>query len=90
VYEFDLDEMDLKWQVAMISTRLKKFYKNTWRKMHFDAKEPVGFDKRKVECFNCHIKDTLLESADQKRIKTVEGEIQETLDTRQGTMKRDM
>ncbi|GJS67884.1 putative ribonuclease H-like domain-containing protein [Tanacetum coccineum] len=27
--EFDLEEMDLKWQVAMISMRLKKFYKKT-------------------------------------------------------------
>ncbi|GKD43977.1 ribonuclease H-like domain-containing protein [Tanacetum coccineum] len=24
------------------------------RKLHFDAKEPVGFDKTKVECYNCH------------------------------------
>nr|GEW21180.1 putative reverse transcriptase domain-containing protein [Tanacetum cinerariifolium] len=39
VDEFDLKEMDLKWQMAMISTRLKKFYKKTWRKLHFDAKE---------------------------------------------------
>nr|GEU49851.1 ribonuclease H-like domain-containing protein [Tanacetum cinerariifolium] len=54
VDEFDLEEMDLKWQVAMISTRLKKFYKKTGRKLHFDANEPVGFDKSKVECFNCH------------------------------------
>nr|GEW11943.1 ribonuclease H-like domain-containing protein [Tanacetum cinerariifolium] len=54
VDEFDLEEMDLKWQVAMISIRLKKFYKKTGRKLHFDAKEPVGFDKSKVECFNCH------------------------------------
>nr|GEZ38371.1 copia protein [Tanacetum cinerariifolium] len=54
VDEFDLEEMDLKWQVAMISTRLKKFYKKTWRKLYFDAKEPVSFDKSKVECFNCH------------------------------------
>ncbi|GJZ37097.1 ribonuclease H-like domain-containing protein [Tanacetum coccineum] len=52
--EFDLEEMDLKWQVAMISIRLKKFYKKTGRKLQFDAKEPVGFDKTKVECFNCH------------------------------------
>ncbi|GJY96263.1 putative ribonuclease H-like domain-containing protein [Tanacetum coccineum] len=26
----------------------------TGRKLHFDAKEPIGFDKTKVECFNCH------------------------------------
>nr|GFC12249.1 ribonuclease H-like domain-containing protein [Tanacetum cinerariifolium] len=38
----------------MISPRLKKVYKKTGRKLHFDAKEPVVFDKRKVECFNCH------------------------------------
>ncbi|GKA46909.1 putative ribonuclease H-like domain-containing protein [Tanacetum coccineum] len=38
--EFNLEEMDLKWQLAMISMRLKKFYKKTWRKLHFDAKEP--------------------------------------------------
>ncbi|GJR92121.1 putative RNA-directed DNA polymerase, eukaryota, reverse transcriptase zinc-binding domain protein [Tanacetum coccineum] len=27
--EYDLEEMDLKWQVAMISMRMKKFYKKT-------------------------------------------------------------
>ncbi|GJV91926.1 ribonuclease H-like domain-containing protein [Tanacetum coccineum] len=54
LYEFDLEEMDLKWQVAMISMRMKKFYKNTGRKLQFDAKEPVSFDKTKVECYNCH------------------------------------
>ncbi|GJV58330.1 copia protein [Tanacetum coccineum] len=36
--EFNLEEIDLKWQVAMISMRLKKFYKKTGRKLHFDAK----------------------------------------------------
>ncbi|GJU62802.1 ribonuclease H-like domain-containing protein [Tanacetum coccineum] len=52
--EFDLEEMDLKWQVAMISMRMKKFYKKTGRKLQFDAKEPIGFDKTKLECYNCH------------------------------------
>ncbi|GJX64212.1 ribonuclease H-like domain-containing protein [Tanacetum coccineum] len=52
--EFDLEEMDLKWQIAMISMRLKKFYKKTGRRLQFDAKELVGFDKTKVECFNYH------------------------------------
>ncbi|GJZ97943.1 ribonuclease H-like domain-containing protein [Tanacetum coccineum] len=54
VDEFDLEEMDLKWQVAMISMRLKKFYKKTGKRLQFNAKEPVGFDKTKVKCFNCH------------------------------------
>ncbi|GKA83975.1 hypothetical protein Tco_0805570 [Tanacetum coccineum] len=35
---------------------LKKFYKKTVTKLHFDAKEPVRFDKIKFECYNCHKK----------------------------------
>nr|GEV53639.1 hypothetical protein [Tanacetum cinerariifolium] len=50
----DLEEMDLKWQVAMISMRIKKFYKRTGRKLQFDTRDTVGFKKTKVECFNCH------------------------------------
>nr|GEW38928.1 hypothetical protein [Tanacetum cinerariifolium] len=50
----DMEEMDLKWQVAMISMRIKKFHKRTGKKLHFDTKDPVGFDKTKVECFHCH------------------------------------
>ncbi|GJY09309.1 ribonuclease H-like domain-containing protein [Tanacetum coccineum] len=47
-------KMDLKWQVAMISMRMKKFYKKTGIRLQFDTQEQVGFDKTKVECFNCH------------------------------------
>nr|GEV99843.1 ribonuclease H-like domain-containing protein [Tanacetum cinerariifolium] len=50
----DMEEMNLKWQVAMISMRIKKFYKRTRKKLQFDTKDPVGFDKTKVKCFNCH------------------------------------
>nr|GEW03222.1 hypothetical protein [Tanacetum cinerariifolium] len=50
----DLEEMDLKWQVAMLSMRVKRFYKKTRRKLEYNGKESVGFNKTKVECFNCH------------------------------------
>nr|GEW97310.1 xylulose kinase-1 [Tanacetum cinerariifolium] len=40
--------------VAMISMRINKFHKKTDRKLQFDTKDPVGFDKTKLECFNCH------------------------------------
>nr|GEX16697.1 putative ribonuclease H-like domain-containing protein [Tanacetum cinerariifolium] len=43
-----------KWQMTMISMRIKKFHKRTGRKLQFDTKDPVSFDKTKVECFNCH------------------------------------
>nr|GEU45138.1 hypothetical protein [Tanacetum cinerariifolium] len=43
----DLEEMDLKWQVAMLSMRVKRFYKKTGRKLEFNGKEQFGFDKTK-------------------------------------------
>nr|GEV51890.1 hypothetical protein [Tanacetum cinerariifolium] len=50
----DLEEMDLKWQVAMITMRVKKFIKRVVRNLNFNGKEPVGFDKTKFKCYNCH------------------------------------
>nr|GEZ29663.1 hypothetical protein [Tanacetum cinerariifolium] len=50
----DLKKMDLKWQVAMISIRNKKFHKRTGRKSQFNTRDTVGFDKTKMECFNFH------------------------------------
>ncbi|GJR08283.1 putative ribonuclease H-like domain-containing protein [Tanacetum coccineum] len=50
----DLEEMDLQWQVAMLSMRVKIFYKKTGRKLIFNGTEHVGFDKTRVECFNYH------------------------------------
>ncbi|GJT67760.1 hypothetical protein Tco_1019240 [Tanacetum coccineum] len=50
----DLEEMDLKWQVAMLTMRVKRFLKKTGRNLNFNGKEIVGFDKTKVECYNCH------------------------------------
>ncbi|GJY57566.1 ribonuclease H-like domain-containing protein [Tanacetum coccineum] len=50
----DLKEMDLKSHVAMLTMRMKRFIKKTRRNMNFNGKETVGFDKTKVECYNCH------------------------------------
>ncbi|GKG37476.1 hypothetical protein Tco_0447649, partial [Tanacetum coccineum] len=46
----DLEEMDLKWQVAMLTMRMKRFLKKTGRNLNFNGKKTVGFDKTKVEC----------------------------------------
>ncbi|GJX07232.1 uncharacterized mitochondrial protein-like protein [Tanacetum coccineum] len=50
----DLEEMDLRWQMAMLTTRAKRFLKNTERKLTVNGNETIGFDKSKVECYNCH------------------------------------
>ncbi|GJY56994.1 hypothetical protein Tco_0456109 [Tanacetum coccineum] len=46
--------MDLKWQVAMLTMRVKRFIKKTGRKLDLNDKETIGFDRIKVECYNYH------------------------------------
>ncbi|GJR20151.1 putative ribonuclease H-like domain-containing protein [Tanacetum coccineum] len=50
----DWKKMDINWQIAMTAIKIKKFYKKTGRRPRVDGKMHVAFDKRKVECFNCH------------------------------------
>ncbi|GKB74457.1 retrovirus-related pol polyprotein from transposon TNT 1-94 [Tanacetum coccineum] len=46
--------MDLKWQMAMLIIRARRFLKNTKRKLTINGNEIIGFDKSNVECYNCH------------------------------------
>nr|GEY13254.1 ribonuclease H-like domain-containing protein [Tanacetum cinerariifolium] len=50
----DLEEMDLRWNIAMLTMMARRFLKNTERKVDMANKERIRFDKSKVECFNCH------------------------------------
>ncbi|GJS22520.1 ribonuclease H-like domain-containing protein [Tanacetum coccineum] len=56
IHPDDLEEMDLRWQMAMLTMRARRFLKNTGRKLTINGNESVGFDKSKVECYNCHKK----------------------------------
>ncbi|KAI3770768.1 hypothetical protein L6452_01912 [Arctium lappa] len=51
----DLEEMDIKWQMAMLTMRVKRFIKRTGRNNFSQRREDgAGFDKSKVECYKCH------------------------------------
>nr|GEX09678.1 hypothetical protein [Tanacetum cinerariifolium] len=52
----DLDEMDLKWQMAMLTIRARRFLQKTKRNLGVKGTETIGFDKTKVECYNCQRK----------------------------------
>ncbi|GJU18360.1 ribonuclease H-like domain-containing protein [Tanacetum coccineum] len=41
-------------QMAMLTMRARRFLKNTGRKVTINGNETIGFDKSKVECYNCH------------------------------------
>nr|GEV26455.1 hypothetical protein [Tanacetum cinerariifolium] len=50
----DMEEMDLRWKMAMLTMRAKRFLKKTGRKLTVNGNETVSFDKFNVECYNCH------------------------------------
>ncbi|GJU87844.1 putative ribonuclease H-like domain-containing protein [Tanacetum coccineum] len=54
IHEDDLEEMDLKWQLALLSMRTRRFFQKSGRKITINGSDTAGYDKSKVECFNCH------------------------------------
>nr|GEY45338.1 ribonuclease H-like domain-containing protein [Tanacetum cinerariifolium] len=71
----DLEEMDLKWQMAMLTMRARRFLKRTGRNLGTDT---LGFDKTNVECYSCHRRGYfLLGNVWLLSIKTTETEKQQ-------------
>nr|GFA55018.1 hypothetical protein [Tanacetum cinerariifolium] len=52
----DLEEIDLKWQMAMLTMRARRFLQKTGRNLGANGLTSMGFDMNKVECYNCHRK----------------------------------
>nr|GEZ39020.1 hypothetical protein [Tanacetum cinerariifolium] len=50
----DLEEMDLKWQMAMLTMRARRFLKKTGRNLGENGTNVIGFDMSKVKCYNCY------------------------------------
>ncbi|GKB27700.1 putative ribonuclease H-like domain-containing protein [Tanacetum coccineum] len=48
-----MEEIDIRWQVAMITARIRKFMRKTGRPIDLKPKNGITFDKSKIECFNC-------------------------------------
>nr|GEX32575.1 ribonuclease H-like domain-containing protein [Tanacetum cinerariifolium] len=53
VDQMDMEELDIKWQMAMLSLRINKFQKKAGRKIYFNNKDSARFDRRKARCYNC-------------------------------------
>nr|GFA39701.1 hypothetical protein [Tanacetum cinerariifolium] len=53
VDQMDIEELDIKWQMAMLSLRINKFQKKAGRKIDFNNKDSARFDRRKARCYNC-------------------------------------
>nr|GEZ49391.1 hypothetical protein [Tanacetum cinerariifolium] len=47
--EDDIEEMDIKWSMALLSMMANKFWKRTGKKISIQGSDVAGFDKSKVE-----------------------------------------
>nr|GEW31753.1 hypothetical protein [Tanacetum cinerariifolium] len=52
----DLEEMDLRWQIAMLTMRARRFLQKTGKNLGDNKVTSMGFDMLKVECYNYHRK----------------------------------
>ncbi|GKG58374.1 hypothetical protein Tco_0592153, partial [Tanacetum coccineum] len=50
IKKLDLEELDLKWQMAMMSIRVQKFEKKAGRKIKFNGQEATMLDMLMVVC----------------------------------------
>ncbi|GJY49589.1 hypothetical protein Tco_0439545 [Tanacetum coccineum] len=64
IHPDNIEEMDLRWQMAMLIMRARRFLKNTGRKLTVNGNETISFDKSKVEFYNCPRGDIFLGSAE--------------------------
>ncbi|GJY14638.1 zinc finger, CCHC-type containing protein [Tanacetum coccineum] len=48
LHDDDLEEIDLKWNMALLSMRARKFYQRTGRKIIIDGSSTAGYDKSKI------------------------------------------
>nr|GEV82386.1 putative ribonuclease H-like domain-containing protein [Tanacetum cinerariifolium] len=72
----DLEEMDLRWQMAMLTMRARRFLQKIGRNLGATGTTSIGFDMSKVECYNCHRKSHFARECrspkDQRRPSTAE------------------
>ncbi|GJV54511.1 hypothetical protein Tco_1450252 [Tanacetum coccineum] len=81
IHPDDLKDMNLRWNIAMLTMRARRFLNNTGRKLDMANKERIRFDKSKVECFTTTREDTLQGSAGHPGIKIAgTGSLPEGLD----------
>nr|GEU88509.1 hypothetical protein [Tanacetum cinerariifolium] len=52
----DLEEIDLRWQMDMLTIRARRFLQKTCINLGDNTPTSMGFDMSKVECYNCHQK----------------------------------
>ncbi|GJU17550.1 putative ribonuclease H-like domain-containing protein [Tanacetum coccineum] len=45
IHEYDLEEMDLKWQLALLSMSARRYFQRTGKKITINGSDTAGYDK---------------------------------------------
>nr|GEU44841.1 copia protein [Tanacetum cinerariifolium] len=54
IHPDDMEKIDLRWQLAMLTIRAKRFLKKTGKKLTINGNKTISFDKSNVKRYNCH------------------------------------
>nr|GEY97987.1 hypothetical protein [Tanacetum cinerariifolium] len=54
IHSDGMKEIDLRWHMAMLTMRARRFLNKTRKKHTVNGNETIGFDKSNMECYNCH------------------------------------
>nr|GEV82669.1 hypothetical protein [Tanacetum cinerariifolium] len=54
IHPDDMEEIDIGWQMAMLTMRARRFLKKIGRKLTVNGNKTISFNKSNVECYNCH------------------------------------
>nr|GEU37062.1 hypothetical protein [Tanacetum cinerariifolium] len=54
IHPNDMEEIDLRWKMAMLTMMARRILKKTGRKQTVNGNVTIGFDKSNVECYNFH------------------------------------
>ncbi|GJS93692.1 hypothetical protein Tco_0800660 [Tanacetum coccineum] len=71
IHDDDLEEMDLKWYMALLSMRARKFYQRTGRKIIIDGSSTARYDKSKNQ--GSSSKAVRIEDASEKAMYAIDG-----------------
>ncbi|GKC96526.1 hypothetical protein Tco_1161968 [Tanacetum coccineum] len=86
IHEDDLEAMDLKWHLSLLSMRAKMYFQRTGKKIFINANDTVGYDKSKVDVSTITRWDTLPGNVEHQRTKKASSDIKTTLGSKE-TMK---
>nr|GEW98133.1 hypothetical protein [Tanacetum cinerariifolium] len=54
IHPDDMEEIDLRWKMAMLTMMARRFLKKIGRNLTINDNDTIGFNKFNVKCYNCH------------------------------------